>query len=867
MIVSLLGYWCIFGVQSGQGLMQDNYLFADAQEDDFPAEPSVAPTESWKVLIVDDEPEVHTLTKLNLHSIDFRGARIDFLSAYSAGQAEKTLLEDPEIAVVLLDVVMESDNSGLKLVEKIRNEMGNNKVRIILRTGQPGQAPEAEVVLKYDINDYRSKTDLTQERMITTVIGALRNYADMQDLEHSERHRRYIAAKSAARSLFLASVSHEIRTPMHGILGTLELLSNTKPDDDQHSLIKICQDSAGYLLEIIDDILDFSKIDAGKLQIAEKSVSPTEMVHSAVDQLASRAWLKDVELMVYVMPDTPASIECDPKRVSQVLINLVGNAIKFTNHGHIIVRVGSQKLGDDAHELFIEVEDTGIGMTAEQQSRLFTPFEQASVDTGRKYGGTGLGLAISRRLVKLMDGTIELESKPNIGSTFRFSLPVRATDTAPTTTGRLEGRKIMLIGDATDSMQTVVSILNDEQADFLHVSDASQAADKLLTGLAKRQPVEAILIDETVDHHHCIHWLRQIRERERLADIPVGVMIRRSSRSLISRLRGYKVNHIVMKVIRAEALVSGISNLVNSESAGAANEASLPNANKTDPLDVSLSRIRFPGTKILVADDSRTNQFVLRKMLEHLSVSVRIVENGKDAIKALTEDVGTFHLAFIDCFMPDIEGFEVARRLRQKENENGDRLPVIALSASFLPEDIQMSKEVGMDHYVSKPVDIATLANVLDKWLPRDCQRVETSYDEALVLEQYPLLKSKTGKVSIVEEAEKAGIDLTKLLEVYGDLNARSRVLVDMFMRDIPLFIRELETSVARKDPERVRYSAHSIAGSSGVVGAFRLAETAHAIEYNVQGNNWDIIGKLTPQLMGQCEAACRFFEAVDWNE
>ncbi len=841
-------------------------MFAGAREDDFPTEPSVASTENWKILIVDDEPEVHTLTKLNLHSIDFRGAGIDFLSAYSAKQAEKILTDDAEIAVILLDVVMESDNSGLKLVEKIRNEMENNRIRIILRTGQPGQAPEAEVVLKYDINDYRSKTDLTQERMITTVIGALRNYADMQDLERGERHRRYIEAKSAARSLFLASVSHEIRTPMHGILGTLELLSNTKPDGDQHSLIKICQDSAGYLLEIIDDILDFSKIDAGKLQIAEKPVSPAELVHSAVDQLASRAWLKDVELMVHIMPGTPASVECDPKRVCQVLINLVGNAIKFTNQGHIIIRVSSQKLDDDVHELLIEVEDTGIGMTAEQQSRLFTPFEQASVDTSRKYGGTGLGLAISRRLVELMEGTIELESEPGIGSTFRFSLPVKAANTDKATTARLEGRKIMLVSDATDSMQTVVDILNAEQADLLHISDASQVSDKLLTGLAKGQPIEAILIDETVDHHHCVHWLREIRERERLADIPVGVMIRRSSRSLISRLRGYKVKQIVMKVIRAEALVSGVDNLVNPESAEMASEVPSSNAHNTNLVNSNLSRIRFPGTKVLVADDSRTNQLVLRKMLEHLSISVRIVENGKDAIKALTEDAGTFHLAFIDCFMPDIEGYEVARQLRQKENESGDRLPVVALSASFMPEDIQMSKEAGMDCYVSKPVDIATLADVLDKWLPSDCHRAETSHDEALVLEQYPVLKSKAGKVSIVDEAEKAGIDLTKLLEVYGDLNTRSRVLVDMFMRDIPLFIRELETSVARKDPERVRYSAHSIAGSSGVVGAFHLAESAHAIEYNVQGNNWDIIGKLTPQLMGQCEAACRFFEAVDWN-
>ncbi len=846
--------------------MQDNYLFAAAEEQEAPTAPESMPTPNWKVLIVDDEPEVHTLTKLNLHSIGFRGAQIDFLSAHSAEEAEEYLAEMPDIAVILLDVVMESDDSGLKLVEKIRNEMNNQRVRIVLRTGQPGQAPEAEVVLKYDINDYRSKTDLTQERLITTVIGALRNYADMQDLERSERLRQVVEAKAAARSLFLASVSHEIRTPMHGILGTLELLSNTKPDEDQNSLIKICQDSAGYLLEIIDDILDFSKIDAGKLEISLKRVSVSDLVHGAVDQLASRAWLKDVELVVSIDHSVPDILECDPKRVSQVLLNLVGNAIKFTTVGHVLISVTYREKTDTTDELCFEVSDTGIGMDEEQKSRLFSPFEQASADTSRKYGGTGLGLAISKRLVELMNGSINAESEAGNGSTFRFTVEVSCSGEQPDKTELLRGSRVMLLGDANVAMRSVRDTLLRQKADVIHVSDAPEAGEQLLTSMLKGHPFDAILIDETVHHHHCIHWLREIRQRERLSDIPVGVMIRRSSRSLISRLRGYEINHIIMKVIRADALVSGVTGLVDRQESSVkmVNEGSVSDAPKPAS---AWSRIRFPGAKVLIADDSRTNQFVLRRMLEHLSVSVRIVENGRDAIRSLTEDIGAFHLAFIDCFMPDIEGFEVVRKLRSDEEGRPDRLPVVALSASFLPEDIELSREAGMDDYVSKPVDIATLAKTLDKWLSKDCPRVEANYDEALILEDYPILKSKAGKVSIVEEAEKAGIDLTKLLEIYGDLNARSRVLVDMFMRDIPRFIRELEISVARKDPERVRYSAHSIAGSCGVIGADDLAEAAQAIEYHVREENWREIEKLTPQLMGQCETACRFFETVEWNK
>lgn len=847
--------------------MQDNYLFAGAEDGDAAVSPDDTATDDWKVLIVDDEPEVHTLTRLNLHSILFRGARMKFLSAYSADEAEACLAENPDIAVILLDVVMEDDSSGLQLVDKIRGDMENQRIRIILRTGQPGQAPEAEVVLKYDINDYRSKTDLTQERLVTSVIGALRNYADMLDLERSERHRHLVEEKSAARSLFLASVSHEIRTPMHGIMGTLELLSNTQPNDDQQPLIKICQDSATYLLSIIDDILDFSKIDAGKLEIVQEAVDVADMIHGALDQLASRAWLKDIELVILIDPDTPPRVHCDPKRVQQVLINLVGNAIKFTHVGHILVKVSYSLDDENGPRLHFEVEDTGVGMNAEQQERLFTPFEQASLKTTRKYGGTGLGLAISQRLVQLMDGGIRAESKPGGGSTFHFWVNLTAEPEPKADNQALKNMTLMLLGDETVGTHATRVILESAGAQVACVHDGFQATKRLLTALDTNHPFDAIIIDENVQHQHCIHWLREIRQHEKLMDIPVAVTVRRSSQSLITRLRGIGIRQIIMKMIRADALETAMITLV-----GAQGETDSLNGDgdqkASSAKDVSIwSRIRFPDAKVLVADDSRVNQYVIRKMLEHLSISVRTVENGQDAIKALVEDIGVFHLAFIDCFMPDIEGYEVVRQVRESEADLDEHLPMIALSASYLPEDILLSGEAGMDDYITKPVDIATLAKTLNKWLPPECKRVEAGPGEELIVDNHSTLRAKVGKVSLFEEAEKAGIDLSKLTELYGDLNAKARVLVDMFMRDVPRFITELEDAVARKDRERVAYTSHSIAGSSGVVGALQLAHAAQNIEFNIRHDEWEKVEKETPLLATKYERACQFFDTADWHK
>ncbi|RIV98116.1 hybrid sensor histidine kinase/response regulator, partial [Azospirillum brasilense] len=523
----------------------DEILFADEEGEDGDESPP------WPILVVDDEDDVHSMTALLLDDVEFQGRRLELIGCRSAAEARAALRARRDIAVILLDVVMEKDDAGLTLVRWIRGTLGNLDVRIILRTGQPGQAPQRDVIVGCDINDYKSKADLSAEGLFTAVIAALRAYDHIRFIEtkvaerthelrqsreqmrvilesspvgvcaythdgvlvmcndrlvhllgvpkerlvgvsiadlfiepdNTEAHethwtffrrslrdaevrvrradgsvfwalvsvdptlldgrpvhlawvyditRRKLAehqmerAKeqaeqtTTAKSAFLATMSHEIRTPMNGVLGMLELLERTPLDGGQRDTVATMRESATSLLRIIDDILDFSKIEAGKMDLEQVPVSIPALVEGVADTLAPAARAKGLALLTYVEPAIPPALTGDPVRMRQILFNLCGNAIKFTERGRIVVRAtlaartdGNSRGGSqDGTRLRIEVADTGIGISETARRLLFQPFIQAESSTARRFGGTGLGLAICARLVEMMGGRIGVESAP-----------------------------------------------------------------------------------------------------------------------------------------------------------------------------------------------------------------------------------------------------------------------------------------------------------------------------------------------------------------------------------------------------------------------------------------------------------------------
>jgi len=397
--------------------------------------------DAWKIMIVDDEAEVHKLTKLALHKVTFEGKPLAFLSAYSGAEAEALIQQHPDTAVILLDVVMETIDSGLRLIRFIREELGNKLVRIVLRTGQPGEAPEEAIIRDYDINDYKTKTELVGQKLYTTVIISLRTFtsltalqikqAELEKLSQSlsERNQELQKAKEIAETAnrskteFLSTMSHELRTPLSVILMQSEIMQTGvygSLTPKQENSVELIRKSGQHLLELINDILDLSRIEAGKfeLDLGPTSVNMVcEFSLHAVDALAAN---KKIEIQFSIDEKIPM-LNTDERRLVQILVNLLKNAIKFTPSGSA---VGLQVINRPEQEIVIfTVWDTGIGIAPEDIGRLFQPFVQLDSGLTRKYEGSGLGLSIVARVLNLLGGDIKIESETGQGSRFIITLP------------------------------------------------------------------------------------------------------------------------------------------------------------------------------------------------------------------------------------------------------------------------------------------------------------------------------------------------------------------------------------------------------------------------------------------------------------
>ena len=651
------------------------------------------------------------------------------------------------------------------------------------------------------------------------VIAVIRDVTAHKRAEDELRQARDEAeAATRAKSAFLAMMSHEIRTPMNGVMSMAEMLEQSELTDDQRGMAQIIRSSAAALLTIINDILDFSKIEAGKLEIESVPFSLIELVEGAGELIAGRADEKGIGLTLDVDPDLPDRRIGDPSRLRQILLNLLGNAVKFTETGAVAVIVRRTEAPD---RLRFTVSDSGIGLSEEQRARLFQPFMQADASTARRFGGTGLGLSICQRLCGMMGGAIGVDSTLGIGSRFWFELPLAATDvTLDRPAVPIADARILALGFGPAEQAAL--------AQLLHGAGITDIA-WLETGT-----------ETASDGSPSVVLVAAGGSAARAARRPVIFNARTvliAPRSLASTLdsaerSGYFAT--LTQPVRRHHLWRVIAASLGRAEFDRHDSAAGPLGHWRPP---PLAAAHAAQAAILVAEDNATNQIVISRLLAQLGYAHEIAENGLEAF--VLWQASPFGLLLTDFHMPEMDGFELTRAVRQAEADRADgkRRPIVALTADALPGTDQQCREAGMDGYLTKPIDSAALAETLERLLPQAAALRQPVLPRARVAEPAPSVDPQI-------------LDVVRLIESFGAWDGEARDFLDGFLADVPRMIGALLAALAAPDTDAARAAAHALKGSARSTGAVRLGQLASDVQDCLDGDDPETALMLAELLM-----------------